>query len=786
MKKLFVSVLAIAGLVACNTEDVVRVQGPEAIRFEGTFVENATRSEDPSTTTANIQEFSVWAYMNEANGIVFDDELVSRNGDAWSYTNTQYWLAGNDYRFAAFAGDRNDVKGLPATMATDGLGEITFTNVNGTNDILYAEQFVVNAANDQEAVELQFAHLLSKVKFSFKNGFANDNNYVQVENIEMTVPAEGKVVLSTANYDAHEYIWTDHVDGLTLNFGDIAKAKKLDIREGDSSDYERLTIPANAERKYVITFEVSVWNGEQEGIDNRKMTVEMSGLELLAGHAYNFVATINQENLDLNAIEFEVKVDKWEEHEFDGGAVQDEVKFVSTAEELQAALDANIPHICLGANIDGDVTIEQKPGVHVVINGNGFEYMGTMIVDGKSSTTTDKSLVIRDVNFVTEETEMDFISSSNDPVRYARNITIENCTFTAPKGSDVVAMRLRQSYNIVVKGCTMNGGHSLAQITSNNSGITFENCTVESGRGINLGNAINDGAANVINCNINATKDDGYGVRIDAKGAETLNVVGGTIEAYEPIVLRNAQSAFTFNIEGTELISKGKYQIVVLGAYPKMNGVEGYTVAYSVSAANFAAALADENVKVVDAASDIAYADSMTITSDKAINFNGNTLSVADGQVSGYGARITNGASVEFNEANIVSGGAGLNITAGADVVFNGGSIVSNSDTNSGQRYLFYVAQEGSTATINGGSFSFTNVYRKVAYICADWGAVVYVTGGEFGAPCQHPSWKEPIVTANGGQVIITGGTFGFNPSAWVAEGYVATQNGSTWTVAAE
>ena len=77
------------------------------------------------------------------------------------------------------------------------------------------------------------------------------------------------------------------------------------------------------------------------------------------------------------------------------------------------------------------------------------------------------------------------------------------------------------------------------------------------------------------------------------------------------------------------------------------------------------------------------------------------------------------------------------------------------------------------------------NVYRKIAYICADWGAKVYVTGGEFGATCQHPNWKEPIVEANGGEVIISGGTFGFDPSEWVATGYKAIEKDNKWYVVA-
>ena len=179
--------------------------------------------------------------------------------------------------------------------------------------------------------------------------------------------------------------------------------------------------------------------------------------------------------------------------------------------------------------------------------------------------------------------------------------------------------------------------------------------------------------------------------------------------------------------------------------------------------------------------------DYLYVQADAIFNMNGNTMNVAEGQVSGYGALVKNGVTAEFNDANIVSGGAGINVQSGADVVFNGGSIHINSDTNSGQRYIFYAAQEGTTVTINGGSFSFQNTSRQISYICADYNAKVYVTGGEFGAPCTHPRWKDnPIYTANGGEVIITGGTFGFDPTAWVAEGYKAVKSGDKWYVVAD
>ena len=242
--------------------------------------------------------------------------------------------------------------------------------------------------------------------------------------------------------------------------------------------------------------------------------------------------------------------------------------FVNSADELQAALDAATESVTLvlGADVEGNVTVTQKAGINVTIDGNDKAFDGTLTINGQSKVGTGETLLIKNVNFATEKTAaMDFISSATDAVRYAENVTIEDCTFTAPEATDVVAIRLRQAYDIVVKNCTMKGGHSLAQVTSSNN-IDFVGCTVESGRGINLQNALT-GVANIANCNIKATKADGYGIRVDAKGANVMNVTGCTIDAFEAIVLRNAQAAYTLNLSGNTLST----DVVVLGETPVIN-----------------------------------------------------------------------------------------------------------------------------------------------------------------------------------------------------------------------
>ena len=122
----------------------------------------------------------------------------------------------------------------------------------------------------------------------------------------------------------------------------------------------------------------------------------------------------------------------------------------------------------------------------------------------------------------------------------------------------------------------------------------------------------------------------------------------------------------------------------------------------------------------------------------------------------------------------------------GAKVEFNSGSVYVDSASTSG-RYLFYAEGAGSEITINDGEFGFSPTKnQKRAYIYAADGTTVYVNGGTFGPASTRSGYTAGILTGGSGKVIITGGTFGFNPSAWVADGYVATKSGSTWTVSAQ
>ena len=136
-----------------------------------------------------------------------------------------------------------------------------------------------------------------------------------------------------------------------------------------------------------------------------------------------------------------------------------------------------------------------------------------------------------------------------------------------------------------------------------------------------------------------------------------------------------------------------------------------------------------------------------------------------------------------FENVTINTEAGGIAVGYGAQVTFNGGAININSLATS-QRYNFYVFGEGTKVVIEDGDFSF-EAYRQRSYVCADAGAIVEIKGGTFGVAPNHSRWTYPIYEANGGQVIITGGTFGFDPTEWVADGYVAVESNGVWTVSA-
>ncbi len=318
MKKLFVGVLAIAGLVACAQEDVLRTQAPGQIAFAG-YTNNAVRAAvDPSATSTSLEEFTVWGWMDNAGGTVLTEERVYGNG-VWAYDNVQYWTKNHDYRFVALASNKGNLKGSQtvgyATVAdsntalADIATAVTFTNADGTEDLLYAQATATTVGQTPGKVQFAFDHLLSKVKFQFVNGSTNPNNTIVVKNIRMEVPAQGTITLNAQD----GYTWENLANTATLEFGHMENGAQVEDGQTGECDYERLTIPAEAAQTYKVTFDTELWMGTVQATTATKTTV-LTGIKLEPGKAYNFKATLTDKNVAEDAllpIEFTATVDEW-------------------------------------------------------------------------------------------------------------------------------------------------------------------------------------------------------------------------------------------------------------------------------------------------------------------------------------------------------------------------------------------------------------------------------------------------------------------------------------------
>ena len=352
MKKLFLGVVAIAAMIGCAKEQIVKSQAPAAISFENAFVQgNSSKpvraAVDPSFTTDAenaIDAFDVWGFMGENTGVVFEAERVTKNTEGkWVYANLAYWAPSKHYYFAALAPvDHSNVVVKLADnekyMKAEGLGTVEFTNLDGTDDLVYAEADVLTEptiAAQPAPVKLTFKHLLSKVKFTFKNGFSNPNNYLEVKNIEMVVPNFGTIDLTQKPF---AWVVKEGEKTVALKFGDItgeAGNTKIAVvaneaKGGECAD-ERLTIPVattpTLKAVYEITFDVVLYQGTEVAYEGKKKTV-IEGVTLEPGKAYNFTATLNHKNVggeELYPIEFTVEVDKWVDGNIlDGGVIDTE------------------------------------------------------------------------------------------------------------------------------------------------------------------------------------------------------------------------------------------------------------------------------------------------------------------------------------------------------------------------------------------------------------------------------------------------------------------------------
>ena len=517
MKKfLFLGLAAMMAFTSCTKDETLAVAQNGAIGFD-VSADKATRSVvDPSITTETIDNFAVYGWMEKYTGVVFNDELVTRSGETWGYTNTQYWVAGNDYYFAALAPSNGRNWELTVADSQEeanyGIGQVKFTNEAGKQDLLYwAEGPFTGKASGNAPVGIEFKHLLSKVKFSFVNEFDNESVTLKVSDVVINdLEKVANINLAVDKWWENANAWVaEGIETVDFNFGAASATAETTAdaiaQYKEMESYNQLLVFPHEQRNYLVTFKVEMYLGTVlAGTYLHDVEVPVF-FEM--GKAYDLKATINSANIvdpqdpnhqgeQLEPIQFEVTVEPWIEA---GEVEMPGLANVAEAAFLQAVADA-------------------PAGATVALTDN--------VVLSKEL-VVEKDLTI-DLNGKTLATASNWTRSGDDTYSFPLMVSAGTLTIkgegkiVAGDGDYSMAVWVRGGNLVVDGGDFYNGGETTDLIY-----VQTGNLTINGGKFVAAEKGAGEGTNNK-RCALNC-QDASY-----KAGTATIVVRGGTFFEFDP------------------------------------------------------------------------------------------------------------------------------------------------------------------------------------------------------------------------------------------------------------
>lgn len=287
-----------------------------AIGFD-TFVENSTRAND--LTKGNF-DFGVYGLVEKDSNsaLIFDNQEVKADA---TYSPAQYWIAAAQYYFTAIA-PYTDAKWSYATT-TAHTGTITFDNAAAAanQDLLFAyakpAQTPAEIKVAPDKVGFTFNHMLSRVRFTFANGFGEGSNIkLEVTNVTITDAYATADLAVTDGTPAAA--WTNFGTTFSKNFGQVGGATLATLTDTgatmSAATEHFYLIPAD--KAYNVTFNVTLYQAGVE-LDTYARTATIPASNMQKGMSYDIKTTLNALNTSddgqLYPIEFVVTdVTEWD------------------------------------------------------------------------------------------------------------------------------------------------------------------------------------------------------------------------------------------------------------------------------------------------------------------------------------------------------------------------------------------------------------------------------------------------------------------------------------------
>jgi len=312
-RSLLILVATAAVWTGCSkTETIDQPQGM-AIGFTNAYIGNPVESKAVGIINReNISEFIVYGGYNDMTH-VFNGVSVtgSANTNEWSYTTTRYWVAGQTYKFAAYA-----PSGIRGAVEPDfATGTLNFTNYvsdpSNQFDLIYDAADPIPTPDPIESspnkVEFGFSHLLSMIKFTFNSGFANDIA-VTVDNLNVSgMVSQGDYTGSTGEWTLGSETVSAEAAFTEMASNDIT----TDTTSVSSVDFAVIPQEIGGEGK-TVTVSFDVWVQDNSGNDiigttggaGVNVSATLPAYTWEKGNRYNYTVTIKGENVDLFPIEF--------------------------------------------------------------------------------------------------------------------------------------------------------------------------------------------------------------------------------------------------------------------------------------------------------------------------------------------------------------------------------------------------------------------------------------------------------------------------------------------------
>ena len=333
MKKSFLMLgLAVAAMSSCTNDEVVEVNQSNLIKFES-FVNKGTRTV-AEVGKDNLTQFYVFGYHDGDTSPVFNNKYVKKEDGSWKNEESKDWRA-NRYYFGAYANKATSDKLTGASFSDDGTLTIANYDVtNSTDDLIAAVKTVNNTGLANEAVGLDFKHLLAQVKFELANN--NDGYYMTVSDITFKA-----MPIGTCTIDKDGIIDWDLKVGLTANdsltytYNGTSQDEYIAATKSFKSD-SLLVLPVEIAATTCANFTIAFYE-KVGGNYNKVQEIEYKNVSLIGtqaksdgdnvnswapGYKYNYKAYFP---INPSKIQFSVNsVEGWNDNTVDDNTTDDE------------------------------------------------------------------------------------------------------------------------------------------------------------------------------------------------------------------------------------------------------------------------------------------------------------------------------------------------------------------------------------------------------------------------------------------------------------------------------